>query len=327
VRLPALLLAAACALGGCKSFGGKLPDERPRLADMEEPLELQPEPDDEAARQALPAGGFTGIYVADAPRTLESLGGNGEGLRVLRVVENSPGAAAGVAEDDLLLEVRVPDGRDVPLLWASEWRQVELDAEPGTPLEVTLDRGGMEERVTVEVVARVAPPQRRKVERFREDARVGVVLRRATEVEAREAGLGPGGGAVVVGLSRASPWRSAGLVFGDVLVRVDGEEVAHPQVVLDAIRDADADDELHLEFLRDGGEWEADVQVTRRAQELTRFRIPLLFSYESRRGETDTWMLLGLLRHETTEVAWKWRLLWFITFTGGESDELVEVDE
>ena len=36
--------------------------------------------------------------------------------------------------------------------------------------------------------------------------------------EARAAGLGPGGGAVVVGLSERSPWRAAGLRFGDLIV-------------------------------------------------------------------------------------------------------------
>ena len=39
---------------------------------MEEPLDLRAEPDDEAARAALPAGTFSGLYLRDARETLEA---------------------------------------------------------------------------------------------------------------------------------------------------------------------------------------------------------------------------------------------------------------
>lgn len=320
---PVALLTALLLVGACKA---NLPNERPQLDDLEEPFELRTEPDDEVERLALPLGGFTGINVAAAPRTLESFGGDDEGLRVSQVVENSPGDAAGIQEDDLLLEAVLPDGRVTPLRWASEWRQVELDAEPGTQLEVTYDRGGVEHATTVGVVRRVRATPRRVAERFREDARVGVVLRRATEVEARGGGLPPGGGAVVVGLSRRSPWRAEGPLYGDVIVRVDDEPVAHPQVLLEAIRDADPGDELDIEFTRNGELHEVEAAVTRREQELTRFRIPLLFSYENTRAETDLWMLLGLIRRQSTETSWSWRFLWFIQVEGGDANLLVEDD-
>ncbi len=325
LRVAAVVLA--CALSGCASLIEDLPDEAPRLADMEEPLELFAEPDDEEARVALPAGGFTGVVVAAAPRTLESIGGNDEGLRVVRVVENSPGDAAGLAEDDLLLEVVLDGGRPRPLRWASDWRQVELDAPAGSTLRVVFDRAGRDEDAALVVARRVRPARRLPTERYREEDRVGAVLRAATEVEARAAGLGPGGGAVVVGLSRASPWRTAGLVFGDLVVSVDGEPVAHPQMLLDAVRGAESDAELDLEFVRDGTLFETTAAVTRRAQEVTDVGIPLLFSYESDRGDTELSLLLALIHYEATPVAWRWRLLWFVSFSGGDSDRLVEEGE
>ena len=67
--------------------------------------------------------------------------------------------------------------------------------------------------------------------------------------------------------------------------------------------------------------------VSRREQELTRFRIPLVFSYEDRRGETDLWMLLGLIRRQSTETAWSWRFLWFIQVEGGDANLLVEEEQ
>src|SRR5204863_9943281 len=119
----------------------------------------------------------------------------------------------------------------------------------GAGLAVVIDRGGVERKAEVGVVARVRAPERQDTTRLREESRVGVVLRSATEVEARAAGLGPGGGAVVVGLAAGSPWRAAGLRFGDLLTSIGGREVAHPQVVLDAIRAAPPASKVRVEFV------------------------------------------------------------------------------
>ena len=57
-----LLLACVSAC----SLAPGLPDEPPALSDMEEPLELAAEPDDETARKRLPFGSFSGMYLGDA---------------------------------------------------------------------------------------------------------------------------------------------------------------------------------------------------------------------------------------------------------------------
>lgn len=328
---PRALAAALAALlaGACSSFGeDELPTEAPRLADMEEPLPLHEEPKDEAARLALPAGTFTGVVVTDARTSLESQDGDeAGGVRVQKVIENSPGDAAGIAEDDLLLEARVDGGAPRPLRWPSEWRAVELEATPGGMVSVLLDRAGVELRADLEPVARVRPAERGDVQRFREEERVGVVLRTATEVEARAAGLAPGGGAVVVGLSRGSPWRAAGLRFGDVVAAADGEPVAHPQALLEAIRAAPEDGRLALEVVRGASRVALEAPLTQREHELNEVHVPLLYSYESERGLSETSVLLGLFRARSTAVAWEWRLLWLFTIRGGDADRLAEVDE
>ena len=95
-------------LGACSLFGGGLPQEPPALADMEEPLDLRAEPDDEAARLALPAGSFSGLYVEDARDTLAAKLAEPDAVEVARVVENSPAALAGLAPGDQVLEVTCP---------------------------------------------------------------------------------------------------------------------------------------------------------------------------------------------------------------------------
>jgi len=313
------LAAAACA-------ADELAREAPPLLAMEEPLELVQPPDDEALRRDLPAGSFTGLTLGDARRSLDAMLGEPEGLLVLAVVENSPADAAGIEVDDLVLEAAAGAGEPHLLRWPSEWRRLELEAEPGTRLRLTIDRSGAERALELTTALRVHPAERGPSERVREGRRVGLVLRTATEVEARAAGLGPGGGAVVVGLTRESPWRKAGIVYGDLIRAVDGVEVAHPQVVLERIRSAPERGELALEIQRGDARLSLQAPLSRREQELHEFSIPLLFSYEKERDLSTTSLLLGLFRYEHTPAAWRLRLLWLIDFSGGDADRLESVE-
>lgn len=319
-------IGAAClasALSACSIGRGSLPVEPPPLADLEEPLDRREEPRDEDARRALPSGSFTGIELAASTDTLDALTADEGGLAVRAVVENSPADLAGVEVGDLVVEVRANGATTTPR-WPGEWRDVELATPAGATIALVLDRAGVERTAQITTVARARPAARGAVERYREEERVGVVLRTATEVEARAADLGPGGGAVVVGLSRASPWRAAGVRYGDLVRAIDGEDVAHPQVVLDAIRKAPEDGELALEVVRDGARVAARARVSQRASELREIDVPLLYSYSRDRGRSETSVLLGIYKHESTPAAWRTRLLWFVEFGGGDADRLEE---
>ena len=104
---PVLFLVAI----GCSSLiPEKLPDDPPPLADMEEPLDLLQEPDDEAVRKDLPVGSFTGIAVSRGWTSLDEPAGDEPGLLVKQVVENSPADAAGILRGDILLALVKDDG-------------------------------------------------------------------------------------------------------------------------------------------------------------------------------------------------------------------------
>ena len=311
-------VSAACA-------GSELARRPPPLVAMEEPLEHMQPPDDEAARLALPSGSFTGLTVGDARPSLDAMLGEPEGVVVTAVVENSPADAAGIEVGDIVLEAR--GAETLVLHWPSEWRALELDASPGTTLHLVLDRAGAELERELVTVARVHPAERGHSERIREEERVGVVLRTPTEVEARAAGLGPGGGAVVVGLTRESPWREAGIVYGDLVRAVDGDELAHPAMLVDRIRSAPEGGALELEILRGQASGQAErlalrAAVSARKHELKEISIPLLFRYEKERDQRTTSLLLGLFRHVSTPAAWRLRLFWLLRFSGGDADRL-----
>ncbi len=319
-RAAALALLAPLLASCAAILGRDLPEEPPPLAAMREPLDRFAEPDDEAARTALPLGCFSGLAVEPAHRSLE---GEAEGLRVAAVVENSPADAAGLREDDILLAV-VDAAGERALAYPAQWREIELAAAPGSEVSLVVDRAGAEAEARLRFIPRVRPPGRSPVERYREEDRVGVVLRTATEVEARAAGLPPGSGAVVVGLTDESPWRAAGLAYGDLIAEVGSARVDHPQVVLDAVREGE--DEVALAVVRGAERLAIDAPLSRRQQEMTRLYLPPLVSYESDRGATELSILLGTFRHRTTAAAWDLRLLWLFSVSGGDADRLEEVD-
>jgi len=319
-----LLILALAGLGACAA--SSLPKESPALAAMEEPTALLTEPQDELERAALDPGSFSGIEVSDARASLDALLEVPEGLAVARVVENSPAAQAGIGEGDLLYSVRVlPEGPPRELAWPSEWREVELNTPPGTEIEVSLDRAGAIKTARMSLVARVRPAERIAVVRLREEQRAGVVVRAPTEVEARGAGLSPGAGAVVVGLSGDSPWRKSDVRFEDLIVAVDGEPLSAPDVLIERIRGADDGARLKLELLRGGQRLEQSVRLSRRARDFSQISIPLIFSYEYARHESETSALLGLFKLRRTSVAWSLRLFWLFTMSGGDADRLEEV--
>ncbi|MFN0008194.1 MAG: PDZ domain-containing protein [Planctomycetota bacterium] len=324
-----ILLAPAClGLGACSALLAgpeELPHDSPALSSMEEPFDLQAEPQDEPARQLLPAGSFSGIYVADARASLDAMLDAPQGVAVERVVENSPGDAAGIEEGDLLLSVRSGDGAATELRWPSEWRAIELAQAPGSEIEILYDRAGAERTARVVLAPRVRSAERTPAVRLREELRVGAVLRSASEVEARAAGLAPGAGAVVVGLAAESPWRAAGMRFEDLILAVDDVPVAHPQVVLDLVRSAEPGATLRVSIARGAERLEIEAPTSRRERETKRVYVPLLFSYERERGESETSILLGLIRFRKTAAAWDGRLLWFISFGGGDADKLEPV--
>jgi C-terminal processing protease CtpA/Prc len=319
-----LVLAALASMCAACSFGShSLAADPPPLYDLEEPFALREEPQDEAQRAALDPGSFTGVQTKDARQSLEALQDAPEGILVSEIVENSPADEAGLQAGDLLIEARVGD-RSVALHWPSEWRKLELDTPPGSKLELVLDRAGAETKASLVTERRVHPMPREEAARYREDDKVGVVVRSATEVEARAAGLGPGGGAVIVGLARGSPWRKDGLVYGDLVTAVRGVSCAHPEMLLEAIRTTAKGATLGLDVLRDGKKIHFDAHVSRRETEMSEFSIPLIYSYSNDRGHHETSCLFGIYHHESTKAAWKTRILWFITFSGGDSDRLEE---
>ena len=318
----AAYLSLLAATSAC-SLSPDIAEQPTALADMEEPLDLRMEPNDESARLALPIGSFSGIYLTDARSTLAAKLDSPGSAEIGKVVENSPAQFGGLQAGDIVLEVEVAGGEAQTINRPSEWRKIELATKPGTEITMFVDRAGREAKTEFTLAPRVHAAARQLSEQFREEQRAGVVIRTATEVEARAAELGPGAGAVIIGLSANSPWRSAGLRFEALLVAIGDQPLTHPQQLLDAARDP-ARSSLALTYIRKGARQTVTANLSDRAHLMREITVPLVFSYEVNRGKTEWSFLLGIMKYRSTAAAWRFRLLWVIGFGGGDADRLIE---
>jgi C-terminal processing protease CtpA/Prc len=318
-----LFLMILC-VSGCGVFRSDLPTQADPLQNMDLSRARLALPQDEMQRQELPLGVFTGVQVGDARVTLESQMQAPEGVLVTGIIENSPAVVAGLQEGDILLEAALNENTPMPLQWPSDWYRLEQTASSESSIHVLFDRAGRDGEKTLWPVKRLAPPRRLTGDHIREESKVGIVVRNASEVEAHEAGLTRGEGCVVVGLSRTSPWRKAGVVFGDLILDIDDEPIKNPQALLAAIHVLDKGEPVKIDIFRNNKILCLNTSVSQRDRETVAFNIPLIFSYQNRRGIEKTSVLCGLYRIRKTAVASRTTLFWVVNYTTGDSNRLEE---
>lgn len=308
---------------GCSS--SKLQTKADPLENMEVSRTLLAAPQDEEQRKELPVGVFTGVAVSDSQQTLEEQLKSPEGVLVTEIVENSPGAAAGIQEGDIILKAAIDDNSPIILQWASDWFRLEQTVQPDSTIHIYYDRAGRNFETILKPVKRISPPSRLTGNSFREEAKVGIIVRNTSEVEAVKAGLTRGEGCVVVGLSRTSPWRQAGVLFGDIIIEINGNIVKNPQELLITINDFKKGDDVKLVVFRENKKITINTSVSKRQKEAKEINIPFIYSYSNKGGIEKTSVLFYLFSERKSKVASEYKLFWLINYTVGDSNRLEEI--
>ena len=99
-----------------------------------------------------------------------------------------------------------------------------------------------------------------------EHAFLGLVPGAITPQIARQLGLPQDEGAVVLSVVEGGPAAEAGLQPGDVLVRLDDDELRSPEDLLGSLRRRDPGDEVTIEFLRDNESQTTEATLADRPQ-------------------------------------------------------------
>jgi len=282
-----LLVALLCAPGACITT---VP-----LAPVPEPL-----PEALVWREATTDGAFLGLDTAENDTgSLDALFFK-PGVRVLRVVENSPAAVAGIEPGDVVLTLdgetlNDPDTLDALVHRHSAGERLELSVQRGdtvfgVPVLLAATGAGLNEQV--HAIYSLDPARSR-------------------------AGWSSGqGGVVLVSAAEGSPVRRAGLDVGDVVHALDGAPVRSARELIRMLTAREPGETVRLTVATDG-ERRRDVKLTLIEPErrLTEFKIPILFRYDRTPDGTSTdvhvldlW-IFELVEYERNESETRWTIL------------------
>ncbi|MFW5693985.1 MAG: Do family serine endopeptidase [Alkalispirochaeta sp.] len=179
--------------------------------------------------------GWLGVNMANPPSSpSDSLGESNGGAFVYNVYENSPAAEAGVEPGDIITRVDT-----IPIEDSDDLLRAVADMEPDTRTRFRVRRDGRTRTLTVNLGVRPSANE----ELNSADLWPGMSVVEATEQIRENLDLSSRGGDLIIGqVASGSPAATAGLKSGDIITRVNSEEVSTLAEFYRALNDADGDE-------------------------------------------------------------------------------------
>lgn len=218
------------------------------------------------------------------------------GVRVARVVRNSPADAAGVRAGDVVLAIDELEVSDPDALLTAAGT-----LEPGAAVTLRVRRGDTVFDVPVTLVPRGGDVPA--------DARA---LYHVDPLRSRAGWASVPGGARLAAAAPDSPFARADLAVGDVVVAVDGAPVASAR---DLVRRLQARDEGARVDVRTADGRTRRVTLQEVPRRVTGVSIPILFNYEAAAdGSRTAWAVLDfwlfqILEYERLGSERRWELI------------------
>jgi membrane-associated protease RseP (regulator of RpoE activity) len=223
--------------------------------------------------------GYLGVYIQDIDDDLmdaEDLPST-DGVLVTGIVDKSPAEKAGLERGDVIL---LFDGKDVRsvrrLTRMIEWADPDEEKalvilRDGTKRDVVVTIGEQDDDWSysyfgdgdfhVEVPDVPSPPRAYTFSLGQvSTSRIGVSLYELSDQLAEHYGA-EDGGALINEVMEDSPAEKAGLRAGDVIVRVDNDEVEDIEEIREAIQDKEEGETIAVTVIRDGREMSVDCEV------------------------------------------------------------------
>jgi len=192
-----------------------------------------------------------------------NIGKDVEGVLVSDVVAGSPAEAAGFAKGDVIVEI---DGTTVTST-EQAISQVKSHA-PGDKVKIVVVRDGKREVMTAALGTREADVQATpetkdyydikipRMERIFKDFKpepggyLGVKAQEISDDLGQYFGVGEGDGVLVLEVMEDTPAERAGLKAGDVITKVDGEDVSDPGELVGYMREREPGQKVDLTLKR-----------------------------------------------------------------------------
>ena len=235
-----------------------------------------------------------------------------EGVVIADVVKGSPAEAAGIEKGDVMVEM---DG--IKIDSADTAVEHVREKAPGDKVKIVLIRGGKKAIVTAELGARPAAEMGKEAQKEAQEEYYDIKIPRAERVF-KQVGLGGGflglriqsmtpdlstyfgvrsdEGVLVLDVEEDSPAAKAGLRGGDVIIKVDNQDVSDPGDFTSYIREQEPGSTVDLTFKRKGETRRLEVEVGK----MSPTRVFMKQSGEPGEwmlGENEPWMPEGMRMH------------------------------
>ena len=198
--------------------------------------------------------GYLGVSVQELTRHQKKELKADFGVVITSIEEDSPADKHGLMEDDVIQQVN-----DVKIRRSSSLPRMIRKIPPGDKAKLTVVRDGKEKTITVTIgrlksshsYAFSVGPGKNVLKWYRGgDAYLGVQLFELNKDLASYFGVKEDEGALILGVEEDSPAEKAGLKSGDVITKIDDENITDPEDVQEIISELEEDDEIKVEIIR-----------------------------------------------------------------------------
>ena len=219
---------------------------------------------------------YLGTYLSEVTPELVDLMNleKEQGAHVNQVVAESPADEAGLEVDDVIVQ-----WNEQPVESAVQLTRLVRETPPGREIELDVIRNGEVVEVTVKIGTRHPFPAPEDDPAFdpsrspwheapdmhlrgpiHDRPRLGIIMQPLTDQLASYFGLTNRLGSLISTVMDDLPAASAGLQAGDVVLAIDGNDVASPREVQEAVRRADGDT-INVTVMRDRQEIDVVVPI------------------------------------------------------------------
>lgn len=198
--------------------------------------------------------GYLGVSIQDLSRHQKKDLKADFGVVITSIEEDSPADKDGLMEDDVIQQVN-----DVKIRRPSTLTRMIRKIDPGQKAKITVIRDGKEKTITVKIgrqkssqsYAFSVSPGKNLFNWYHSGrAYLGVQLHELNKDLASYFGVKADEGALILGVEEDSPAEKAGLKSGDVITKIDDENIADPEDVQEIISELEEDDEIKIEIMR-----------------------------------------------------------------------------
>ena len=207
--------------------------------------------------------GYLGISIANLNKAESSISGIPYGVKITRVMEDSPAEQSGLKEYDIIQEFNHQKVENTENLY-----DLVRKTEPETKVKISFLREGKPKSTEVILGKRKsykdifnASNPFHKFYSLHMGPNLGIQLQELNEELGSYFGVKEAEGALVLSVREGSPAEKAGIKAGDVIIQIEEEKIEDPVDVLDIVSDYEEGDTINITLIRHQKEMTFQVQL------------------------------------------------------------------